>query len=350
MPPPLAHPQDAPVSLDYLSLEKCGRLKLPGGAASAGEGPSALELYRLDSGLDLSLSDVLVPSSLRFDLRNIEACVGFGYCLRGRMELEDSGRMDGPRVIREGEMAWFSSPDFESYAEICHGRRISRISLSIPRSGLKDLSERYESLLGGLSGGLAGRLGEGAVKTFVPGPAVRKIAYDALECHYAGALRRLFMEGIAFELLAGCLSDIASGRAEGGRSQRNAPRIGPKERSQAELAARLLEEDFTSVPTLEEVARKTGLSRCALGPVFKSVHGMTPFAWLRAKRLEKAKEMLSEGSSSVTEAATAVGYNSLSHFAKAFAGRFDVHPSEICRSRRSLAASSPIRPRAPGLA
>jgi AraC-like DNA-binding protein len=47
---------------------------------------------------------------------------------------------------------------------------------------------------------------------------------------------------------------------------------------------------------------------------------------VRNLRLERAREMLSEPQASVKEVAHAVGYASLSHFAKAFRRRYGASP------------------------
>ncbi|MFP4567016.1 MAG: helix-turn-helix transcriptional regulator [Spirochaetaceae bacterium] len=51
---------------------------------------------------------------------------------------------------------------------------------------------------------------------------------------------------------------------------------------------------------------------------FREVFGTTVFGQLRNLRLEEARHLIEDGDHSVTEAAFAVGYSSLSHFARTF--------------------------------
>ena len=50
--------------------------------------------------------------------------------------------------------------------------------------------------------------------------------------------------------------------------------------------------------------------------------------YLREARLQRARQLLGEGAGNVTEVAYAVGFESLSSFARAFRQRFDCSPSE----------------------
>ncbi len=81
-------------------------------------------------------------------------------------------------------------------------------------------------------------------------------------------------------------------------------------------------------PNLAELARKIGVSRTKLHVDFCKVFGTTPFSYLREARLNKAKILLDEGGMNVSEAAFAVGYSNLSHFAKAFMQRFGIPPGK----------------------
>jgi AraC-like DNA-binding protein len=62
---------------------------------------------------------------------------------------------------------------------------------------------------------------------------------------------------------------------------------------------------------------------------------MTISRYLGNLRLERAAELLRSGRLNVTEAATAVGYSSLSHFSKAFAEMFGVSPCVFPLNRKS---------------
>jgi AraC-like DNA-binding protein len=108
-------------------------------------------------------------------------------------------------------------------------------------------------------------------------------------------------------------------------------RIHCRDIESAHNAAYILQSDFDTPPTLHELSKTVGMSRSKLLHVFQRVYDMTPFEYLRAHRLEKARDMLSRNRANVTEAAFAAGYSSLSHFTKAFVRRFHCLPSEYPR-------------------
>ena len=69
-----------------------------------------------------------------------------------------------------------------------------------------------------------------------------------------------------------------------------------------------------------------GCSEFYLSRQFSEATGLTIPQFLRQARLERAAELLREGTHNVTEAALEVGYNSLSHFTVAFREVFGCCP------------------------
>ena len=80
----------------------------------------------------------------------------------------------------------------------------------------------------------------------------------------------------------------------------------------------LLARDLAHPPTLEMLGQDVGCSPFYLSRIFSRDVGLTIPQYLRNLRMERAAELLRTGRYNVTEAATEVGYASLSHFSKAF--------------------------------
>jgi len=80
----------------------------------------------------------------------------------------------------------------------------------------------------------------------------------------------------------------------------------------------LLKQNLAEPPSLEELGRKIGCSHFYLSRIFSTQTGQTITQHLRQLRMEKAAELLKSREYNVTEVATEVGYNSLSHFSAAF--------------------------------
>jgi AraC-like DNA-binding protein len=89
-------------------------------------------------------------------------------------------------------------------------------------------------------------------------------------------------------------------------------------RDRVERMKELLARDLANPPTLEMLGREVGCSPFYLSRSFSRVVGLTIPQYLRKLRMERAAELLRSGRYNVTEAATEVGYASLSHFSKAF--------------------------------
>ena len=80
----------------------------------------------------------------------------------------------------------------------------------------------------------------------------------------------------------------------------------------------LIARDLVNPPSLEALGQEVGCSPFYLSRIFSKEVGLTIPQFLRNARMERAAELLRSGRYNVTEAATEVGYSSLSHFSKAF--------------------------------
>ena len=80
----------------------------------------------------------------------------------------------------------------------------------------------------------------------------------------------------------------------------------------------LILRDLADPPSLETLGQEVGCSPFYLSRIFSREVGLTIPQFLRNARMERAAELLRSGRYNVTEAATEVGYSSLSHFSKSF--------------------------------
>ncbi len=84
------------------------------------------------------------------------------------------------------------------------------------------------------------------------------------------------------------------------------------------------------------LARHCGASESTVLRAFRKQLGVSPFGYVRRRRLEEALALLESGRYGVTEVATRVGYENPSAFAVAFRQQFGVAPS---RKRRVVDAA-----------
>jgi AraC-like DNA-binding protein len=94
--------------------------------------------------------------------------------------------------------------------------------------------------------------------------------------------------------------------------------------AEADLEARLrrarafIDERFHEPIDLDDIARQACLSRYHFLRSFRRVFDVTPHQYLTQKRLERAKELLSESDLPVTEICFEVGFHSLGSFSSLF--------------------------------
>jgi AraC-like DNA-binding protein len=69
--------------------------------------------------------------------------------------------------------------------------------------------------------------------------------------------------------------------------------------------------------------------------LFRMTTGMPPYRWVRAFRLEQAKELLFNSSLSLAQIAYDCGFADQSHFTRAFAAATGTTPGAWRRARRA---------------
>jgi AraC family transcriptional regulator of adaptative response / methylphosphotriester-DNA alkyltransferase methyltransferase len=89
----------------------------------------------------------------------------------------------------------------------------------------------------------------------------------------------------------------------------------------------IVEREYASRLSLEDVARRVSTSRRQLQRAYAEVGGTTFRSYLAEVRMDRAAELLARGVS-VRDTARSVGYSQPAQFAKAFRRRHGVPPSE----------------------
>jgi AraC-like DNA-binding protein len=82
---------------------------------------------------------------------------------------------------------------------------------------------------------------------------------------------------------------------------------------------------------LADLAAVTGLSIYHFARQFKDTVGVTPHQYLVQKRLQRAKQMLSRSTLSLSEIASRVGFSDQSHFTRLFGQMFGLTPGQFRR-------------------
>lgn len=104
------------------------------------------------------------------------------------------------------------------------------------------------------------------------------------------------------------------------------PGVGREPRAVAEAKA-LLDSALSEPPSLEQLAAAVGLSPFHFARVFRQATGMPPHAWLKQRRLDRARGLLKAGCAPL-EVAMQLGFSDQSHLGRQFKQAFGVTPGD----------------------
>jgi AraC-like DNA-binding protein len=94
------------------------------------------------------------------------------------------------------------------------------------------------------------------------------------------------------------------------------------------LARAFMEANVEAELTIEVIARQALLNRFYFIELFRRTFGLTPYAYLRNRKLECAQELLQAGES-VTDVCLRMGYKSVGSFSNTFKAKFGYTPSAV---------------------
>jgi AraC family transcriptional regulator len=86
--------------------------------------------------------------------------------------------------------------------------------------------------------------------------------------------------------------------------------------------------------TLDQLASLAGLSKYYFIRAFRAARGRTPYQYVIEQRIERAKELISNGDIKVSEVAQRVGFKSTSKFIQTFRRILGVTPGQIAGHRK----------------
>ncbi|MEK3913027.1 AraC family transcriptional regulator [Paenibacillus sp. FSL H7-0331] len=94
----------------------------------------------------------------------------------------------------------------------------------------------------------------------------------------------------------------------------------------------VMEKNLLNPVSLQDLAYLSGRSLSTFKRDFRKIYNEPAFQWIRNRRLEKAKELLTHSGISITEVCLATGFENVSHFSKVWKRKYGVPPSAM-RSR-----------------
>lgn len=141
--------------------------------------------------------------------------------------------------------------------------------------------------------------------------------FSARQCHWE-RLSSLLAEALMWRL---------DRLAHGGRRKPSARRRGGQHMEAIAHVRRFIHFNFAEPLTVAQLARQANMSPRRFASVFREICGMPPKEYVLQIRLERAAELLREGSLTVSEIAAQTGFASVHYFSRLFRQRRGLAPT-----------------------
>ena len=260
-------------------------------------------------GLALEWHDVVARQPLDWGVSFRSQSIAFCFNAEGRGAVGGRGQSD----YVAGSSGFYALFQDVLPATRCGDQRHQFLVLDFSRPTLqRQLAECEADLDPQLRRAVFGNRPTNTVSMPKPmGQEQRAIVNSLLQPPVPKAARGLWYQSKALELMAHFLFEPKDPEMFCMRQKRVA-------RDRVERTKELLARDLAKPPSVESLGQEVGCSPFYLSRSFSREVGLTIPQYLRNARMERAAELLRSGRYNVTEAATEVGYASLSHFSKAF--------------------------------
>ncbi|WP_164684701.1 helix-turn-helix transcriptional regulator [Brevibacillus reuszeri] len=171
---------------------------------------------------------------------------------------------------------------------------------------------------------------KGLIQSYQLSPMIKKCVYEILHCPYKGALKKIYFEAKAMELINLFFqeNDLLYPAIEPSLPADDVEKL----KQAKEIVLRHIDEPY-SIKTL---AKMVGLNEYKLKIGFRQLFDTTIFGLIRRRRMEKAAWLLEREGVNVSEAAVQVGYSNVSNFTVAFRKQYGCNPSEYLKRVKSF--------------
>ena len=134
------------------------------------------------------------------------------------------------------------------------------------------------------------------------------------------------IDAVAQLLLSEIMLQMRSKATSVGKSRRSLDGVGIR------AIDLYLDEHLEDPLSLDDLADQAELTRHQFSRRFKNATGVSPFQYVIAKRVKRARDLLARGKVSIAEVAYATGFSSQSHLTETFKRHFGVTPGAYKRA------------------
>ncbi len=159
-------------------------------------------------------------------------------------------------------------------------------------------------------------------------PRAYMVLQQLFTCPCQGPVKRLYLEAKAMELVALQMETMT------GSSCKKSMPLTRQDRERIYAARDILLNNLDHLPSLAELAQKSGLNQTKLKKGFREVFHTTVIGCVNEYRLDQSRKLLEQGELTVSEVAYQLGFYDPTHFIRHFKARFGVTPGVWMKSRR----------------
>jgi AraC-like DNA-binding protein len=291
-------------------------------------GMGSVRKTMLKTGFELYITDFKLREPLAMNRKSNAPVIGLNFALSGSIRNRMQYSTNDDWVTESGQSNLYYAPASNTSGEAAAKKPVLAVAIQMEPWFFNTLLEKETDRIPDDFADIASGSPNGNYQyTNVITPLMQAVVHQILNCPYHGLTRQLYLEGKAYELIAYKLEQSLSNKKE----YQKTFTLRPHDIERIHHARELVSRDFQHPPKLLDLARAVGLPHPKLNFCFREVYGTTIFGYLRETRLNKAKSLLDEGRMNVTEVAYAIGYSSLSHFAKAFKAFHGAAPGNYLR-------------------
>ncbi|EFL52424.1 transcriptional regulator, AraC family [Solidesulfovibrio fructosivorans JJ]] len=300
----------------------------------AGQGvmSTASRVIALRPDLLLNISAVRPGIEAKFKFEIGKAPVQFGFVVSGsnRCTYYDGALKNQTHLLKQGCNGIYYFPETSGALESDHDSGVFVVSIlttplfldSYFKDDKRKLSCAFKKIMAEQKEQFYWRGAEN--------PAKMSLLLQIIQNKYSDGVQKMFLESRVLELLAWQLNECLGADPD---ENRNKQSLRTKDVERIQAAKELLVKDFENPPSVAMLAKLVGINEKKLKIGFKQVFGRPVFEYFREYRLERARELLVSGDVTVSEAAYQIGYQSLSHFSRAFRERYGLNPKDYGRVR-----------------
>ena len=142
--------------------------------------------------------------------------------------------------------------------------------------------------------------------------------------------RKLFLEGMAYQMLTHQILQYQDDKKDEG----NRTLLRSSELKLINHISSLIESNISDIPSVENLARESGLNVNKLQEGFKKLYGSTVNNYIQKTRLDAAYNLLTKSEMNISEIVVAIGLSSKSYFSKVFKEKYGISPSLFRKKQR----------------